>query len=713
VDRNERRRSEELDRLLDRLSAGEAHLPDDAQHELAATASEARRLHDRSVESPDQAFVRRLKSELIPSPALSANGSTHRLRPKKEKRMQASLRARPADWIAPRRALPALGEIVLAASLIIAVIGAAFGAGPLSRLNGALQTEQQPKDTGLVYGMTQGNAARTGETRGPGPSGSPALGWATEDVGSQPVVYDGAVYLISDRDANLGTATVLAIDLRSGSRLWSANVGPLPETGVAVNDRSVFVSTAGPSWAGGDAGYLVALDRTNGREQWRYEYGGSFASVSPAVVDGTVFVRGSDDSVRAVNAEDGKEIWNVVFGTHPATPEAGEPAAWSETSPAVANGTVFVASQDGTLHAISSEDGSERWSFPNVDDYVETPAVSDGTVYLTSASMESGAVTETVTLHAIDAESGAEKWSVSSPKSFGNAPLVANGIVYLLTGSRERAINAYSAEDGSPLWSFDQSVSWPVLASGQIYVISDMNTIYGLNAATGAVEYSATVGPAATQFAIGDGMLVIRIPNQLFAVTSGSDGTPIAGENASVNPNAGVPCNPPRSGAGPATVPEGTPSASITPSFESGTEGPQPQITLADLPSGEPANNAAVGGVLVTLRDMASCWANSRGENLAGFYTDDFFRRSWTQRAETPEVDTAMAAAIMGPDNQPFESFDSATLLADGRVGVTFTYNVANGDVAGWYVVFAEQDGYWLIDERLEILPEERLGSCC
>ena len=58
--------------------------------------------------------------------------------------------------------------------------------------------------------------------------------------------------------------------------------------------------------------------------------------------------------------------------------------------------------------------------------------------------------------------------------------------------------------------------------------------------------------------------------------------------------------------------------------------------------------------------------------------------------------------AIYDADGGPALSLDDARELPDGRVGVT----VMTGDTTGWYVIFAEQDGQWLIDERYEIVED-------
>ena len=74
--------------------------------------------------------------------------------------------------------------------------------------------------------------------------------------------------------------------------------------------------------------------------KWTYATGGEVRS-SPAVADGVVFVGSQDKKLHAVDAATGEAKWTYATGG----------AVWS--SPAVADGVVFVGSWDKKLHAVS------------------------------------------------------------------------------------------------------------------------------------------------------------------------------------------------------------------------------------------------------------------------------------------------------------------------------------------------------------------------
>ncbi len=82
-------------------------------------------------------------------------------------------------------------------------------------------------------------------------------------------------------------------------------------------------------------------------ELWRFTTEGIVYS-SPAVAEGTVYVGSEDKNLYAIDAVTGKEKWRFTAGDH------------MYSSPAVANGIVYVASEDKNLYAIDAVTGKER-----------------------------------------------------------------------------------------------------------------------------------------------------------------------------------------------------------------------------------------------------------------------------------------------------------------------------------------------------------------
>ena len=83
--------------------------------------------------------------------------------------------------------------------------------------------------------------------------------------------------------------------------------------------------------------------------KWSYAVGGAAMFSSPAVANGVVYVGSHDKSVYALNASTGALLWSSAYGGAIAS------------SPAVANGLVYVGLFNGGLHALDASTGAKVW----------------------------------------------------------------------------------------------------------------------------------------------------------------------------------------------------------------------------------------------------------------------------------------------------------------------------------------------------------------
>lgn len=112
---------------------------------------------------------------------------------------------------------------------------------------------------------------------------------------------------------------------------------------------------------------------------------------------------------------------------------------------AVADGSVYVGSTDGTLYAVDATSGDEQWRFPVRGQVRTTPAVAADRVFVGGAGGG---------LYAIDADSGRQDWEALVGVEFsGSHPTVADGTVY--AGGRDGALYALEATTGERLWTAD------------------------------------------------------------------------------------------------------------------------------------------------------------------------------------------------------------------------------------------------------------------
>ena len=131
------------------------------------------------------------------------------------------------------------------------------------------------------------------------------------------------------------------------------------------------------------------------------------------------------------------DVWYPLTGT-------GGDGVWSfetdnvRSGVAVADGVVYAGSDDNSLYAVDAEDGTEVWSFSTGGDIRSGVAVADGVVY--AGSFDDS-------LYAVDASEGTEVWSFSTGGLIFSGVTVADGVVY--AGSDGNSLYARFAQDGS------------------------------------------------------------------------------------------------------------------------------------------------------------------------------------------------------------------------------------------------------------------------
>ena len=72
---------------------------------------------------------------------------------------------------------------------------------------------------------------------------------------------------------------------------------------------------------------------------------------SPAVANGVVYVGSGDYNVYALNAATGAKLWSYRTGYVVCS------------TPAVANGVVYVGSEDNKVYALNAATGAKLWSY--------------------------------------------------------------------------------------------------------------------------------------------------------------------------------------------------------------------------------------------------------------------------------------------------------------------------------------------------------------
>jgi eukaryotic-like serine/threonine-protein kinase len=224
-------------------------------------------------------------------------------------------------------------------------------------------------------------------------------------------------------------------------------------------------------------------------EQWGFQ-AGLFIRSSPAVANGLVYVGSDDHKLYAIDASTGHVRWTHQTG------------GAIRSSPAIADGFVYIGSDDNHLYALDASSGQKIWSFQTGGAIKSSPTVANGFVYIGSDDNN---------LYALDASTGQKVWSFQTGGAIDSSPAVANGLVYI--GSADDSLYALDASTGQKVWSFQTGGaidSSPAVANGLVYIGSDDNNLYALDASTGQERWRfPTNGAIDSSPAIANGLVYI------------------------------------------------------------------------------------------------------------------------------------------------------------------------------------------------------------
>ena len=210
-------------------------------------------------------------------------------------------------------------------------------------------------------------------------------------VYSSPAVYDGIVYFGSD------SGYMFALDAVSGNLIWScgilqngtsSNSASQPiDCSVSVGDGLVYLGTAAQT--------VLALNASTGAFVWSSKVKGYIAFTTVVDANGTVYVSstigGTQNElnyggISALNAKSGKLLWTDTLGSV------------EHSSPAVANGVIFVGSDNATasgpnfmlntiggiFYALNATTGATIWKYTTGGPVFSSPAIANGVVFVGS-----------------------------------------------------------------------------------------------------------------------------------------------------------------------------------------------------------------------------------------------------------------------------------------------------------------------------------------
>lgn len=256
-----------------------------------------------------------------------------------------------------------------------------------------------------------------------------------ERLASTPVVAGGKLYVV---DVN---AQLHAYSADTGASLFTVPIPKGDRSKPARFGGGVSID-GGRAFATDGLGDVVAFDANTGTEVWRAKPGGPLRG-APSVDGDQLYVLSQDNQLYALSTTDGSLKWTVSGSLE-------SQGVFGVAAPAVARSTIVAGFSSGELNAYRYENGRSLWSDA-----------------LSRTSMST---------------------SVSSLSDIDADPVIDGTNVYALgQGGRMVALNLAS---GQRIWEQNfAGISTPWLAGEWLFVVTDESKLYCLQRSTGKVRW--------------------------------------------------------------------------------------------------------------------------------------------------------------------------------------------------------------------------------
>jgi outer membrane protein assembly factor BamB len=312
----------------------------------------------------------------------------------------------------------------------------------------------------------------------------------TARLASEPVVADGRVYTID----TLGT--VRAFDARTGGKFWESqtpsdrgNEASLYGGGIAYDNGYIYATNG--------LGYVAALDVRTGGISWRVRPGGPLRG-APTVANGAIYVMSQDNQIYSLKESDGSTNWSQAASLEIA-------GVFGSASPAVGQGTVVAGFSSGELNAYRYENGRMVWqdalqrtsirtSVSSLSDIDADPVIDRGQVI---------AIGQGGRMVALELTTGQRLWElniagISTPWVAGDWIFVITDDAKLLCVYRQnghiRWINQLPQFEHPKAKKGEIDYSGPVLAGGRLIVAGSNGVIVNVDPTTGSFQSQSNVG---------------------------------------------------------------------------------------------------------------------------------------------------------------------------------------------------------------------------
>jgi outer membrane protein assembly factor BamB len=262
------------------------------------------------------------------------------------------------------------GSVYAAPEVAGDVVCLATSAGHFYALHAASGTRAWDMDTSVpaiykrTWAVDGGSVILTSDTAAPqaydAATGTKGVSFSTKEPYLMALTAVGGILYALD-----AFGILYAFHTAAGTEIWRKQLlssDDPPGTGLTIDGGSIYVGTV--------AGTLYKIDAANGQVLWTYHPGSGMES-AVAVASGMAYLKDNNGTLHAVNTATGKQVWtrsSTATGVYGLT---------------AAGGRVYYSTALA-LQALDAKSGAPVWAFtaPGDAELLSTPAVANGLVFI-------------------------------------------------------------------------------------------------------------------------------------------------------------------------------------------------------------------------------------------------------------------------------------------------------------------------------------------
>lgn len=280
-----------------------------------------------------------------------------------------------------------------------------------------------------------------------------------------PLIYnsskDGTEIVIEGN----GTDSVVAYNRVTGAEVWRVMIPNGAEAPATLIKDRLFV--------GGLDGQFYAIQASDGQVLWTFPTRAENLS-EPLLHEGTLYFQTGNNTVYALDAASGKQIWLYSrLDTNSLSIRGG-------SKPALRNGTVYVGFSDGNVVALVSSTGAMKWEKPlnknkKFKDLDSNPYVDGDFLYIAGYDDN---------LYALRAATGDIVWKADKG-GWGSISIASDRLYYSTSNGEVRCVDKNT---GQKIWNFETKegvTTAPTLYKGLVVFGESQGSLRFLDSGTG------------------------------------------------------------------------------------------------------------------------------------------------------------------------------------------------------------------------------------